>query len=47
MISQNDILRGKILIVDDTKANVILLERTLLAAGFLSVTSTTDRKSVV
>jgi len=46
MISQADILRGKILIVDDTKANVMLLERTLLAAGYASVTSTMDPSKV-
>jgi two-component system cell cycle response regulator len=46
MINDTDILRGKILIVDDTKANVILLERTLLAAGYLSVTSTTKPSEV-
>jgi two-component system cell cycle response regulator len=46
MITQADILRGKILIVDDTKANVVLLERTLLAAGYVSVTSTMDPSKV-
>ncbi len=46
MISASDILRGKILIVDDQKTNVLLLERTLLAAGFLSVTSTTKPAEV-
>jgi len=40
MISPSDILRGKILIVDDEEANVILLERTLRGAGYTSVTST-------
>ena len=46
MINQNDIFRGKILIVDDTKANVVLLEKTLLAAGYLAVTSTMDPSKV-
>jgi len=35
-----DILSGKILIVDDQPANVLLLERMLLAAGYAATTST-------
>src|ERR1700682_5728314 len=42
MISSSDILQGKILIVDDQKANVLLLERMLRGAGYVSVTSTMD-----
>ena len=42
MISSSDILRGKILIVDDQSVNVLLLERMLSGAGYLSVTSTRD-----
>ena len=42
MISAADILRGKILIVDDQRVNVLLLERTLGGAGYVSVTSTMD-----
>ena len=42
MISAADILHGKILIVDDQQANVLLLERMLRGAGYASVTSTTD-----
>lgn len=42
MISQADILRGKILIVDDMNANVILLDRILSGAGYSSVSSTTS-----
>src|ERR1035437_3650620 len=42
MISLSDILHGKVLIVDDQKANVLLLERTLSGAGYVSVTSTMD-----
>ena len=42
MISAADILRAKILIVDDRKVNVLLLERMLTGAGYVSVTSTTD-----
>jgi len=40
MISSSDILHGKILIVDDLEANVILLERMLRGAGYVSITST-------
>ena len=42
MISSSDILHGKILIVDDQEANVLLLERMLAYAGYTSVASTTD-----
>ena len=42
MISQAEILNGKILIVDDQQANVILIERMLRGAGYKSVSSTTD-----
>jgi diguanylate cyclase (GGDEF)-like protein len=42
MISSGDILRGKILIVDDKEANILLLERTLRGAGYASIASTTS-----
>lgn len=42
MISSSDILNGKVLIVDDQEANVILLERMLRGAGYVSITSTMD-----
>jgi len=42
MISSSDILHGKILIVDDQEANVILLVRMLRDAGYVSVSSTMD-----
>jgi two-component system cell cycle response regulator len=42
MISSPDVLHGKILIVDDQEVNVLLLEQMLQAAGYTSVTSTTD-----
>lgn len=42
MVSAADILRGKILIVDDKKANVQLLERMLRNAGYSAVASTMD-----
>jgi diguanylate cyclase (GGDEF)-like protein len=46
MLTAADILRGKILIVDDQKANVLLLERTLAGAGYLSVASTMNPDEV-
>jgi adenylate cyclase len=42
MISSSDILHGKVLIVDDQEANVLLLERMLRGAGYVSITSTID-----
>ena len=42
MMNPSDILRGKVLIVDDQAANVALLEQMLRGAGYLSVTSTTN-----
>jgi adenylate cyclase len=42
MISPSDILRGKILIVDDQVANVALLEQMLRGAGYSSIESTRD-----
>ena len=46
MISASDILRGKVLIVDDQVVNVVLLDRMLRGAGYLSVTSTMDPREV-
>jgi PAS domain S-box-containing protein len=46
MISQADILKAKILIVDDLDANVRLLEQMLKGAGFTTVTSTMNPKEV-
>jgi two-component system, cell cycle response regulator len=40
MISPADILHGNVLIVDDREVNVLLLERMLCGAGYVSVTST-------
>ena len=42
MVSASDILHGKILIVDDQIVNVLLLERVLDGAGYVSVESTTN-----
>ena len=46
MISSSDILGGKILIVDDQDANILLLERMLASAGYVSITSTMDSNEV-
>lgn len=46
MISSSDILHGKILIVDDQEANVILIERMLRGAGYTSVSSTMNPHKV-
>ncbi len=46
MISEADILQGRILIVDDLAANVRLLEQTLKSAGYTSVDSTMDPREV-
>jgi adenylate cyclase len=42
MASSSDILCGKVLIVDDQKVNVILLERMLRGAGYVSISSTVN-----
>ena len=46
MVRTIDILNARILIVDDQEAHVLLLERMLRAAGYLSVESTTDPTEV-
>ena len=46
MISAELILKASILIVDDQDANVRLLERTLLGAGYTAVTSTRNPREV-
>jgi len=46
MISENEILNAKILIVDDQQMNVLLLEQILRDAGYTGITSTTDPHSV-
>ena len=46
MVSTADILKAKILIVDDKEANVSLLEGMLRVAGYTSVYSTTDPAEV-
>ncbi len=46
MISSSDILQSKILIVDDKKANVMLLDRILRDAGYVSIAATHDPRKV-
>jgi putative two-component system response regulator len=46
MIHPADIFRGKILIVDDQKPNVLLLERMLTGAGYTALQSTLDPTEV-
>src|SRR5450631_541396 len=46
MISSSDILHGKVLIVDDQEVNVLLLDRMLRGAGYVSITSTMDPHGV-
>ena len=46
MISPADILRGRILIVDDLAANVRLLKEMLRGSGYLNVDSTMDPREV-
>ncbi len=42
MMSSPEVLHGKVLIVDDQEVNVLLLERMLRGAGYLSITSTVN-----
>jgi len=46
VIEPSDILKGRVLIVDDLEANIRLLERMLRGAGYVSVTSTMDPTQV-
>ena len=46
MISKQEILNASILIVDDQRANVLLLEQILRSAGYVSITSTIDPYAV-
>ena len=46
MLEAAEILKAKVLVVDDQQANVLLLERMLGAAGYASVTSTLDPRAV-
>lgn len=42
MVSTAEILKGRILIVDDKRPMVVLLERILHSGGFVSVSTTTE-----
>jgi PAS domain S-box-containing protein len=46
MLRPADILKARILIVDDQEANVLLLEQMLRAAGYVSVASTRNPREV-
>ena len=46
MVSSSDILNARVLIVDDKRANVLLLEGMLRIAGYTAVESTTDPNEV-
>jgi adenylate cyclase len=46
VIDPTDILEAKVLVVDDQEANVLLLERMLTGAGYVSVASTRDPRAV-
>ena len=46
MIGPTDVKNGKILIVDDQRPNVVLLERMLRGAGYTCVTSTMEPEKV-
>ena len=46
MVGASDILNAKVLIVDDQKVSVFLLERILGDAGYTCVASTTDPREV-
>ena len=46
MVDSADILKARILVVDDQEPNVLLLERMLKGAGYASVASTLDPQAV-
>ncbi len=46
MISSSDILKARVLVVDDLEVNVLLLERMLRGAGYTAITSTMDPYAV-
>jgi len=46
VVDTADILKAKVLVVDDQEANVLLLERMLSGAGYVSVASTLDPRAV-
>ena len=46
MLDQAAVLNGRLLVVDDQEVNVVLLEQMLRRAGYSSITSTTDPRTV-
>jgi adenylate cyclase len=46
MLEASDLLKARVLVVDDQPANVLLLERMLGGAGYESITSTLDPRAV-
>ena len=46
MVTSSEFLEARILIVDDQEANVLLLERMLRGAGYVSLTSTLEPRKV-
>jgi adenylate cyclase len=46
VVDSADIFKAKVLIVDDQEANVLLLERMLSGAGYVSLASTRDPRAV-
>jgi adenylate cyclase len=46
VLDPSDVLAGRVLIVDDQPANVLLLERLLSRAGYTDVSSTNDSQLV-
>ncbi|MGZ8240770.1 MAG: response regulator [Methylobacter sp.] len=46
MVSKSDILNASILIVDDQKSNLLLVEEMLQQAGYMHIESTTDPNEV-
>ena len=47
MIGHEEILQGKILIVDDKEANILLLSRMLTGAGYRSAQAARDRLEIL
>ncbi len=47
MVNESDILSANVLLVDDEDANVLLLRRTLSAARYVSIASTTNPREVL
>src|SRR5688500_8985677 len=46
MVGNQEILKARVLLVDDNEDNVLLLEQVLRSAGYTSVTTTTEPRDV-